>query len=219
MIFRSAVLVVLLGGMALPQTLTFTSPTCGGAATGTIYLSVRPVSGAVRVDYAMGSLDIGSSLSPLLWNTAWAMDGESEIEATAYNSGGGIVATGDCLVTILNRQVTLNVNSPDLTKPLSGVVTMPVTGSDAAAFPAIWTLNIDGEQQAIVWTDNSWISPNTVTFMLDTTRFLNGPHELHISMNSRTGVSPRSPTPISRPITTPIRISTRSKSRSRPGTS
>jgi hypothetical protein len=48
-------------------------------------------------------------------------------------------------------------------------------------------LNIDGEQQAIVWTDNSWISPNTVTFMLDTTRFLNGPHELHISMNSRTG--------------------------------
>ena len=95
MIFRSAVLVVLLGGMALPQTLTFTSPTCGGAATGTISLSVRPVSGAVRVDYAMGSLDIGSSLSPLLWNTAWAMDGESEIEATAYNSGGGIVATGD----------------------------------------------------------------------------------------------------------------------------
>jgi hypothetical protein len=177
----------LLGGTAFPQTLTFTSPSCGATVTGTIVLAAKPVAGAVRIDFTMGSLDIGSSLSPVNWNTAWAMDGESEIEATAYSAAGAVIATGSCLIKISNRQVTLNVNSPDLTKPLSGVVTLPVTGSDADAFPAIWTLNIDGEQQSIVWTDNSWISPNTVTFTLDTTRFTNGPHELHISMNSRTG--------------------------------
>jgi hypothetical protein len=187
MMVRLAILIALLGGAAFPQTLTFTSPTCGGSVAGTIELAAKSVAGVARVDYRMGSLDIGSSLSPVTWNTAWAMDGASEIEATAYNAAGAAVAGGSCLVTISNHQVTLNVNSPDLTKPLSGVVTMPVTGSDAAAFPAIWTLNIDGEQQSIVWTDNSWVSPNTVTFTLDTTRFTNGLHELHISMNSRTG--------------------------------
>jgi len=184
---RLAILLALLGAPAFSQTLTFTSPTCGGTVTGTITLAAKPLAGAARVDFTMGSLDIGSSLSPVTWNTAWGMDGESEIEATAYNAAGAAIASGNCLVKISNRQVTLNVNAPDLTKPISGVVNVSVTGSDADAFPAIWTLNIDGEQQSIVWTDNAWVSPNTVTFTLDTTRFSNGPHELHISMNSRTG--------------------------------
>ena len=190
MALRVALTCFVLCGTALSQTLTFTSPTCGGAVTGMVTLAVRPIAGATRIDYSMGSLDIGSvtpSNTSLTWNTAWGMDGESAIQATAFNASGNVIASSECLIKISNRQVTLNVNSPNLSQPLSGVVTLPVTGSDADAFPAIWTLNIDGEQQAIVWTDNAWANPKTITFSLDTTRFTNGPHELHISMNSRTG--------------------------------
>lgn len=76
-----------------------------------------------------------------------------------------------------------------MSEALSGVVTVTVTGADTLAFPAVWTLNIDGEQEGIVWTDNDWQTPLTVSFTLDTTQFANGAHELHISMNSRTGPS------------------------------
>jgi hypothetical protein len=89
-------------------------------------------------------------------------------------------------VQISNRQASLVVNAPDLTQPLTGTVQVTVTGADMQAFPAVWTLNIDGEEQATVWTDNMWTSPLTVTFTLDTTAFANGPHEMQISMNSRT---------------------------------
>jgi hypothetical protein len=171
-------------------TLTFESPGCLGATiSGTVNLAaVAP--GAQRVDFGMGSYSIGSAFAPsfsLSWNSNIAMDGVSAIQATARDGAGNLVASGECLVTIANLGVTLVVNSPDLTQTLSGTVAIALTGSDPAAFPAIWTLNIDGAQQQIIWTDNAWQNPNSVTFSLDTTQFSNGPHELDISMNSRTG--------------------------------
>ncbi len=169
--------------------LIFQAPVCGSTIAGTVNLAAS-APGAQRIDFAMGSYSIGSAFAPSLslpWNSAIAMDGTSAIQAVARDGAGNVVASGECVVTIANLGVTLAVNSPDLTQPLSGTVSIALTGSDPAAFPAIWTLNIDGAQMGIIWTDNSWQNPNSVTFSLDTTQFANGPHELHISMNSRTG--------------------------------
>ncbi len=174
----------------------FQSPVCGSAGAGALLtgqatLAVSGVPGpAIRVVYSMGSHRIGTENTPPFafgWNSAIAMDGDSAIQAVAYNAAGLGIASAECLVRISNRQASLTVNSPDLTQDLSGVVSVSVTGSDAIAFPAVWTLNVDGEQQSVIWTDNTWQTPLTVSFQLDTTRFANGSHELHISMNSRTG--------------------------------
>jgi hypothetical protein len=187
-LFPVLVLICVQAGAA--ATLTFESPGCFGATiSGNVNLTaVAP--GAQRIDFAMGSYSIGSAFAPsfaLSWNSSIAMDGVSAIQATGRDGAGNVVASGECLVTIANLGVTLAVNSPDLTQPLSGTVSIALTGSDASAFPAIWTLNIDGAQQQIIWTDNAWQNPNSVTFSLDTTQFANGPHELNISLNSRTG--------------------------------
>ena len=182
----------LLGSVPFAATpLSFTAPACGQIVAGTLSLSVADSSGKLaRVDYAMGSHPIASLQAPgfeTSWNSAEAMDGVSAIQARGYDALGNPLAAAECLVQISNRQASLVVNSPDLTQILSGTVHVSVTGADALAFPAVWTLNIDGEEQSTVWTDNSWTTPLTVAFNLDTTRFTNGAHELHISMNSRSG--------------------------------
>src|SRR5262249_30384412 len=54
--------------------------------------------------------------------------------------------------------------------------------------PAFWAFNIDGEEQLRLYTDNAGLSPVTATFTpdqnLDTTKFMNGNHELYIGVNS-----------------------------------
>ncbi len=172
---------------------SFSSPGCGQPVSGVQMLNVAGAdASAYRVEYAMGSHRLGAATAPgfaIPWNSAEAMDGVSAIQASARDVTGKEVGAAECLVTVSNRQASLSVNAPDLGQALSGTVTITVTGADALAFPAVWTLNIDGGQQAIVWTDNTWQSPLTVSFSLDTTQFSNGKHELHISMNSRSGPS------------------------------
>ncbi len=175
----------------LAAALSFTSPGCGQTVSGTIPLTVDASFGSpARVEFAMGSHRIGSAVYPafsLSWNSASVMDGMSAIQARGFDALGNLVSSTECIVTVSNRQASLMVTAPDLTQPLSGKTQLLVTGTDAVAFPAVWTLNIDGEEQSTIWTDNSWKTPLNVVFTLDTTRFSNGAHELQISMNSRTG--------------------------------
>ncbi len=184
-------LLLSLAGASLWASMSFSAPACGGQISGTAALTVMANSGSLaRVEFAIGSNRIGVASRPPFtanWNTAEAMDGVSDIQARGFDALGNQVEAAACEVTISNRQAYLKVTAPDLNQPLSGTVSVMVTGADALAFPAVWMLNIDGEEQSTVWTDNTWKSPLNVTFSLDTTRFSNGPHELHISMNSRTG--------------------------------
>ena len=172
------------------EPLRFASPTTGDTLQGTVSLSVSAPNETNLVEYWIGSHRIGSGIAPsfqLAWNSAEAMDGTVAIQAVSYDNSGGQNGSAECVVTISNRRATVAVNAPNLDRTLSGVVDISVTGSDATAFPAVWTMNIDGQKQSTVWTDNAWQSPITVHFSLDTRRFANGQHELHISMNSRTG--------------------------------
>ncbi len=184
-------LVLLTAGSPVFGAMTFTSPGCGQSILGTVSIAATETStAAARVSFTMGSHLLGYSPAPpfsVTWNSAEAMDGVSAIQATSFDALGNFIDSAECVVTLNNQNVTLIVNSPDLTQTLSGTVNISLTGADPLAFPAVWTLNVDGEQRSIVWTDNTWQSPLTISFSLDTTQISNGSHELHISMNSRSG--------------------------------
>jgi hypothetical protein len=163
---------------------------CPATASGTVSLSVNAPAGTSRVDYRIGSWAIGSTVSApfsLSWDSRSVLDGTMAIQAAASDSSGRNLASAECILKVSNYNAGMQVLQPALDRSLSGNISVTVNGWDPAAYPAIWTLNIDGEEQQTIWTDNAWKNPNTVTFQLNTTRFVNGPHELHISLNSRTG--------------------------------
>jgi Bacterial Ig domain len=139
------------------------------------------------VEFYIGSRRLGianSSPFALRWNTAYASDGTYSLQATGRNRRGLIVATAQQTFRINNHGNSLAVTSPDIGQPLTGIVNLTISGSDPQYYPAIWIVNMDGEEVASAWTDNAGQHSDIVTIKLDTTAYANGPHELYIAMHS-----------------------------------
>jgi hypothetical protein len=169
--------------------LRISHPASGETVRGTytfVALTTNP-STFVTVEFDLGSKRLGIATSPpfnVIWNTGYASDGSYALEVIGRNARGQIVATTQQPFIINNHANSLTVTSPDLTRPLSGIVRLTIKGSDRQYYPALWMVNIDGQDVADIWTDNTGQSADTVTAQLDTTVFSNGTHELYIGMYS-----------------------------------
>jgi len=186
---RTTAVMLLFGGLALAQSITITSPSDGAVISGTYAFSASAKANIASVEYRLGSLSLGIAAAPfgLRWNTGYAADGDYSITAIAYDSMGAVVGTADRQFSIQNHRRTLHLNSPDLAKPLSKMVTLALTANDPSSYPARWNVAIDGNLVTYIWSDNS--GQNMVSVQsppIDTTRFTNGQHELHIEVSSDT---------------------------------
>jgi hypothetical protein len=166
------------------------APATGSTISGTTVLSVNasnaPATAAVAFD--LGSWRLGVVTAPpfqLSWNTGFAADGFYSLQATAYDSSGAVLAQATTAVHVNNHGGGLTVNSPDLTKAMTGQVQMSLTGQDPSVYyPARWDVFLDGEFQFYYWTDNWGQNPATITPTINTTLVPNGTHELHIEVGS-----------------------------------
>lgn len=152
-----------------------------------VSLSNAILNSTAAVEFYVGSRRIGvATQSPftLAWNTAWAADGDYELEAEAIAKNGKLLATSTTAFTINNLNNTLTLGSPTTSSPWTGTVTLSLTGSDSLYYPAIWQVLIDGAVVGYIFTDNNGTQQDTVTLSVDTTAFPNGTHELYVGMNS-----------------------------------
>jgi hypothetical protein len=180
-------LFLLSSGIALAQSITITSPSDGAVVSGTYIFSAAGKANIASVEYRLGSLSLGIASPPfgLGWNTGYTADGDYSVTAIAYDSIGAVVGTADRQFSIQNHRRTLHISSPDLSKPLSKTVTIAAAANDPSSYPARWIVAIDGILLTYIWSDNS--AQNAIAVQsppIDTTRFSNGQHELHIEVTS-----------------------------------
>ncbi len=170
--------------------IALTAPAASANVSGTYAFSVDTSNAptTASVAYDLGSLRLGvATVAPfgLSWNTGFATDGHYLLLATAYDSTGAVLAQASVPMNVNNHGGYLSIASPDLTQPLSGSVTLSLTGLDPQGYyPARWNIFLDGQQEAIAWTDNAGQNPVSVSQALDTTTVPNGTHELHIEVAS-----------------------------------
>jgi hypothetical protein len=176
--------------------LTVTHPVAGETVSGTYTFAVSAAWSYPRIEFKLGSKRIGLLTSegsatkrPRLqlsvsWNTGYASDGSYALQVLGEDSTGHVWTTAEQLFTINNYGDSLVVLSPDLTKSLSGKVSINMTGADSQYYPAYWMLNIDGDFIAAQFTDEVGRSVVNTAEQIDTTRFLNGKHELYIGLHS-----------------------------------
>ena len=167
---------------------SISEPTADKPVSGTCRLAVSLSDKSIAsVEYLLGSRRLGIADRPpfeLSWNTAYAADGSSAVQAIARDSYGDTVANAERIFTIKNYGNFITTTAPDLLRTLRGLVTLTLSGGDSRYFPAEWIGYIDGEQLNIAWTDNLGMHAATATIHLDTTRFTNGRHELYVAMHS-----------------------------------
>ncbi len=170
--------------------MAFSQPLAAQSVSGTYTFAVSTnMSSLSSVEFTLGSKRLGVATSApfnLVWNTGYASDGSYAVQATGRDAYGNIIATAQQFFTINNNGVSLTVtSSTDLTRPVSGVVPLTLTGYDPQYYPAIWMVNLDGSALgADAWTDHAGTNSNTVTTSIDTQFWPNGPHELYIGMYS-----------------------------------
>jgi hypothetical protein len=165
---------------------TISTPRPGTALKGMVRFTAQ-APGASRVQFAIGSLRLGSVAGPrfsILWNTAYVADGHYRLEATAFAPTGKTLGTTSTSFRVNNHGRDLNVISPNLSKSLSGTVQLTAVGSDDRYFPALWTFHIDGDSTVSAWTDHDYKLRNSVIAHIDTTRYSNGIHELYVGLFS-----------------------------------
>ncbi len=171
-----------------PVAFTISEPPAGKPLSGTCWLVVSSNDKSIAsVEYLLGSKRLGIATGPpfkLGWNTAYAADGSSAVQAIARDSFGNRVAGAERIFAIENRGNSITATQPDLAHTLHGVVNLSVSGEDASYYPAVWLAYLDGEQAAVAWTDNLGKHAASVTMRLDTTMFSNGRHELYVAMHS-----------------------------------
>jgi hypothetical protein len=174
---------------ALPkQILTITSPRAAQIVSGEIAISVSTNNpAAMTVEFTIGSLSLGTSVLPstaITWNTGNASDGTYVVQASLRSKTGLSIGTAVQQFTINNHGNSLVVTAPDLTKPISGNVKMSMNGSDSQHYPALWMVDIDGQNVTVAWTDNNGTQSDSLSPSVDTTHYLNGEHELYVAMHS-----------------------------------
>lgn len=171
-----------------PITFTINEPPAGKPLSGICWLAIFSTDKSIAsVEYLLGSKRLGIAAKPpfkLGWNTAYAADGISAVQAIARDSFGTQIAAAEQIFTIRNRGNSIAATQPDLARTLRGVVTLSVAGQDAIYYPAVWLAYLDGEQAAVAWTDNLGKHAANVVLRLDTTTFTNGKHELYVGMHS-----------------------------------
>jgi len=158
-----------------------------GTYTFQVSLSKAISSSTAIVEFYLGSRQIGVATEApfaFTWNTAWAADGDYELEADALGTNGKVLATSTTDFRINNLGDTLTLNSPTGNSPWKGTVTLTLNGSDSLYYPAIWQVLIDGSVVGYIFTDNEGTQQDTVTLPIDTTAFSNGAHELYVGMHS-----------------------------------
>jgi hypothetical protein len=166
--------------------LTINEP-AGATLNGTCRLGVATHNRRISsVEYRLGSRRLGIATRPpfeLNWNTAYACDGSSAVQAIARDSFGKIVATAQRVFTINNRGNSMELTGA-MPPALSALVTLSFSADDTQYFPAIWLGYIDGEFLNVAWTDNNGKHAASAGIRLDTTKFTNGRHELYVAMHS-----------------------------------
>jgi hypothetical protein len=167
--------------------LTISQPR-GAAVKGVCRLAVSTSDKTIAsVEYRLGSRRLGIVTQPpftLNWNTAYAADGSSAVQAIGRDSLGKVVAAAQRIFTIKNRGNSMDLAGSTLPSPLRGVAALSFSGYDSRYYPAVWLGYIDGELLGTAWTDNRGRHDASVTMRLDTTRFTNGRHELYVAMHS-----------------------------------
>jgi hypothetical protein len=185
-------LATLIGAMALPtllgaQTIEITHPLAGQAVSGIATFSALTRSVNVEsAEFDLGSRRIGVAKHTQLsvrWNTGYAADGTYEVQVYGRNNKGAVVASAQRLFSINNHGNSLTTTSPDLSKTLHGKAVLTISGHDSNYFPALWLVQLDGQNRAVAWTDHAGLNTNTVTVGIDTTAVPNGKHELSIGMH------------------------------------
>jgi hypothetical protein len=153
----------------------------------TFAADVGALSNVATVEFNVGSLRLGvAEAAPyqVIWNTGYGKDGEYAVQAVARDASGRVVATTERVFQIDNNGVKMTVSSPDLSRELSGTVTLEVTAVDPISYPAIFHLFVDGELSGY-WDvgDSPGEHRRTARIQLDTTKFSNGRHELVVELN------------------------------------
>ena len=169
----------------LAASISITAPTANQSVSGSLAFTATGT-GIASIEFDIGSLRLGTATSSpfsVTWNTGYAGDGNYEVEAIGRDSSGKQVATASQFFVINNRGGKLSVTNPNLSSPLSGLLTITISGSDSQYWPATWNVFVDGELENQVWTQQADVSSNSVTAYLDTTRYTNGLHELSIGLN------------------------------------
>jgi len=173
-------------GQTPPPPFTIAQPSTN-TVSGTCHLAVSTtIKSIASVEYRLGSRRLGIATRPpfeLTWNSAYAADGSSALQAIARDSLGNPVVTVERIFVINNFGNFIDSAAP-LPKVLSGTVTLSVSGKDGRYYPAEWLAYIDGEMLTAGWTDNLGKHAAGVTMRVDTTRFANGRHELYVAMHS-----------------------------------
>ena len=172
-------------------TLTIIRPLPNETVRGTyaFVATSNPIASIATVEFDLGSKRLGvAHTAPfrIEWNTAYASDGNFALQVIGKDPQGKIMSTAEQVFSIDNHGNSLSVKEPDLSQPLKGAVRLSIVGQDHKYYPALWLVNVDGENVNVSYTDNSGISANTVTVLLDTTKYTNGKHELYIAMHSNT---------------------------------
>jgi Bacterial Ig domain len=177
-------------GQSTPE-LTITSPAAGQILSGTWTFSASAPPTVATVEFTLGSLRLGVAPAPdfgVSWNTGYAADGSYFLRAIGRDALGNVIAKAEQPFTINNYGDSMVVNSPDLSRPLSGTVLISVTGFDSQYFPAAWPMVLDGVDRGDFYTDTPGAgggkNQNTITINLDTTAVPNGEHELYLSFHS-----------------------------------
>lgn len=176
-------------GFLRAASIRITSPSPKAVVSG-IYnfaVDVSAVPAVDRVEYRLGSLSLGFAASPpfsLAWNSGYASDGNYALDATAYDAKGEPIATTEQVFAIQNRGASITFDEQQLSAPLRGRVKLWVTGTDPRYYPARWDVFVDGNMHTIFYSDNTGKNSVTADLPIDTTRFSNGKHELHVEIAS-----------------------------------
>jgi len=169
-----------------PLRIAFPEP--GAVVQGKVRLAVRGDAARVAtVDYYLGNYRIARVSRPPFefeWNSALAADGNSALRMAARDPLGRVVAEDEAPVWLQNYGNHAAENSGALDGVLKGTVPLSFEAFDGEAFPAYWQLFIDGEQAALRFTDQAGRHDNSLSQFLDTTRYPNGRHEIHLMVHS-----------------------------------
>lgn len=183
--------------------ISITSPGANSTISGVVTFAVDTtgVPETASVKYFMGINPIGTSTnSPysFAYNTGLVYDGSTEITAKALDASGNVLAEAMTSFTVNNHDNYVNINSPDLSQPVSGVVRIGFTAFDKQYVPAFMFLNIDGQDAGYWDTGDTYndpttspINPITATISFDSRKFPNGKHELFMTMHSYKDVATR----------------------------
>ena len=168
--------------------LSFDSPAASQIVTGTMHLALTgDFTNVASIEYRLGNYRISKQTrAPFSfdWNSAFASDGKSQIDAIARDVLDQIVYHGAQPVQIQNFGNVAELVGNPFAGSVRGGVSLNLHANDAKHFPAYWQIFIDGDLAALRFTDQGGKNDATITQILDTTKYPNGTHEFNFGFHS-----------------------------------